>query len=76
MESTRPQNNIFYIDNIKVFLTVLVVLHHAFVTYGAPGGWYYTEKTNSLAGQIIMTFFVSINPVGYSGQILFQKPTA
>ena len=35
---------IFYIDNIKVILTVLVVLHHSAITYGAPGSWYFIHK--------------------------------
>jgi hypothetical protein len=68
---TLPQKKLFYVDNIKVFLTVLVILHHAFVTYGAPGGWYYTEKTASLAGQILMTLFVSINQAFFMGFFFF-----
>lgn len=36
---------IYYLDNLKVLLTGLVVMHHSFVTYGAPGGWYYKEAT-------------------------------
>jgi hypothetical protein len=69
--STAPSKKIFYVDNIKVFLTVLVILHHAVVTYGAPGGWYYTEKTNSLIGQIAMTLFVSINQAFFMGFFFF-----
>jgi peptidoglycan/LPS O-acetylase OafA/YrhL len=33
------KEKIYYIDNLRVLLTALVVLHHSFVTYGAPGGW-------------------------------------
>jgi hypothetical protein len=68
--SLQPKK-LFYIDNIKLFLTVLVVLHHAFVTYGAPGGWYYTEKTSSLVGQILMTLFASINQAFFMGFFFF-----
>src|SRR5438067_1256910 len=71
VNSVNFHKKIFYVDNIKVFLTVLVILHHAFVTYGAPGGWYYTEKTNSLAGQIGMTLFVSINQAFFMGFFFF-----
>ncbi len=32
-----------YIDNIRIFLTAVVILNHLSITYGAPGGWYYNE---------------------------------
>jgi len=41
--TSRPQK-LFYIDNVKIILTILVILHHTFITYGASGGWYYTQK--------------------------------
>lgn len=62
---------IVYIDNLKVALTVLVVLHHAFITYGAPGGWYYSEKTTNAAAQILMTIFVATNQSFFMGFFFF-----
>jgi len=62
---------IVYIDNLKVMLTVLVVLHHAFITYGAPGGWYYAEKTTSVAASIPMTLFVATNQSFFMGFFFF-----
>jgi glucans biosynthesis protein C len=56
-----------YIDNIRVLLTMLVVLHHASVTYGAPGGWYYKEDTGGLATQLPLTVFVSVNQSFFMG---------
>ena len=58
MEQSRDH----YLDNLRVLLTALVILHHAFVCYGAPGGWYYKEPVDehSLAA-ILMTFFVATN---------------
>lgn len=32
-----------YIDNIRILLTAVVILNHLAITYGAPGGWYYSE---------------------------------
>jgi glucan biosynthesis protein C len=32
-----------YIDNIRIALTAIVIIHHLLVSYGAPGGWYYKE---------------------------------
>ncbi len=62
---------IFYIDHLKVVLTILVVLHHAFITYGAPGGWYYKEATTKTAALIPMTLFVSINQAFFMGFFFF-----
>ncbi|TDE15241.1 acyltransferase family protein [Dyadobacter psychrotolerans] len=74
-QSALPgQNNegkIVYIDNLKVLLTALVIVHHALVTYGAPGGWYYYEKTE-LAGAVIpMTMTVSVNQSFFMGFFFF-----
>ncbi len=67
----QQPKKIFYIDYLKVVVTVLVVLHHSFITYGAPGGWYFTQKT-SLAGAIApMTVFVTINQSFFMGFFFF-----
>jgi surface polysaccharide O-acyltransferase-like enzyme len=62
---------IAYIDNLKVVLTVLVVLHHTFITYGAPGSWYYSEKTTHTAALIPMTLFVATNQSFFMGFFFF-----
>lgn len=58
---------LFYIDNIKILLTVLVILHHTAIAYCAPGGWYYTEKTARIAAIIPSTIFVSLNQSFFMG---------
>jgi hypothetical protein len=62
---------ILYIDNLKVLMTVLVILHHAFITYGASGGWYYTQPTTRMAALAPMTMFVSINQSFFMGFFFF-----
>jgi surface polysaccharide O-acyltransferase-like enzyme len=58
---------LFYIDNLKMLLTVLVILHHTAITYGASGGWYYTQKTTHLSALFPMTMFVSLNQSFFMG---------
>jgi surface polysaccharide O-acyltransferase-like enzyme len=70
-DNHKPTDKIIYIDNLKVVLTVLVVLHHAFITYGAPGGWYYSEKTTHVAALVPMTLFVAINQSFFMGFFFF-----
>ena len=65
------KEKIYYIDNLRVLLIVLVVLHHSFITYGAPGGWYYKEPTIHQAALSPMTFFVTINQSFFMGFFFF-----
>jgi hypothetical protein len=68
---TAKSVKIGYVDNLKVVLTVLVILHHAFITYGAPGSWYYNEKTTHQAALIPMTLFVAVNQSFFMGFFFF-----
>jgi glucan biosynthesis protein C len=47
-----------YIDNIRILLTSVVILNHLSITYGAPGGWYYSEFEISKLKLIPMTALV------------------
>ena len=67
----EQQKKIFYIDNLRVILTILVVLHHTFITYGAPGSWYYMQKTTQQAALIPMTMFVAVNQSFFMGFFFF-----
>ena len=58
---------LFYIDNLKIILTVLVILHHTVIAYGAAGGWYYTQKTTLQGALVPMTIFVSLNQSFFMG---------
>lgn len=67
--SAKPK--IAYIDRLKVIMTVLVILHHTFITYGAPGGWYYCQKTTNEIAKIPMTLFVAVNQSFFMGFFFF-----
>jgi surface polysaccharide O-acyltransferase-like enzyme len=67
LTSSEQSSKLFYIDNIKVLLTILVVLHHTFIAYGSSSGWYYTQKTTHIGALVPMTMFVSINQSFFMG---------
>jgi surface polysaccharide O-acyltransferase-like enzyme len=67
----HSKNKIVYIDHLKVGLTMLVVVHHAVITYGGPGGWYYTQKTVLLSALLPMTMFVAVNQAFFMGCFFF-----
>ncbi|MFX0181996.1 MAG: acyltransferase family protein [Candidatus Hodarchaeota archaeon] len=63
--SPSKAKRLHYIDNLRVFLTVLVVLHHTAITYGARGSWYYFatyyEGLNDSFTSILLTIVAAIN---------------
>lgn len=55
---------IFYIDNLRIYLTILVFLHHITMAYGGSGGWILNESTFypiDGATQIVFMLFNAIN---------------
>lgn len=56
-----------YLDHIKIILTILVILHHACVSYGAPGGWYFRQPSHLEGALIAMTVFVATNQSFFMG---------
>ena len=67
----QPKAKINFIDHLKVVITMLVILHHTFIAYGAPGGWYYSQKTMLTGALIPMTVFVSVNQSFFMGFFFF-----
>jgi len=64
--SSKPR--LLYIDNIRILLTILVILHHLAIGYGAPGDNIYVEAGEiSTVSTILMTLFVAINQAFFMG---------
>jgi peptidoglycan/LPS O-acetylase OafA/YrhL len=56
------------IDALRASLTLLVVFHHAAITYGAQGSWFYIEVEPSKApSSIILTLFSAYNQAFFMG---------
>jgi len=62
-----PQRDL-YIDRLRSVMTILVILHHTAITYGAPGGWYWNElHPSGSAASLLLTMFVSTNQAYFMG---------
>mgnify|MGYP001024508321 FL=1 len=63
---------IYYVDNLRVFLTVLVILHHVAMTYGTGGLWYFVDmdQKHTLTSVILATF-ICINQSFFMGLFFF-----
>jgi len=49
-----------FMDNLRVFLTILVVMLHLAITYGSEGSWFYTERPSTELASILLTLFSGI----------------
>ena len=61
---------LYYLDNLKVCLTVLVIMHHAGQAYGDGGGWPYTPSNPAEFMPWIWHFF-STNAAFFMGLYFF-----
>lgn len=52
---------LFHLDNLRVFLTVLVILHHASIAYGGGGDWAVDDPAVDEISPIFLTYFTAVN---------------
>jgi len=58
----------FYIDRLRSVMTVLVILHHTAITYGAIGGWFWHEINFSRTpSSILLVLFCTTNQAYFMG---------
>jgi len=57
-----------YIDRLRTVITALVILHHAAITYGGDGGWFYYEvKHSGSLSSLLLTLFLATNQAYFMG---------
>ena len=56
-----PVTRIYFIDNLKVLLAVLVVLHHAAQPYGPGGGWWIASDPYNILDFVVLGIFMAVN---------------
>jgi len=57
----------YYLDHLKVGLTILVILHHLAIVFGGEGGFVITIPSNNLVISLLLTFFLAINQSYFMG---------
>jgi len=60
-------SRLFFVDHLRVFLTLLVVLHHVAMVYGGIQPFYYLETPTSLLGFLVPMIFVLLNQGWFMG---------
>lgn len=56
-----------FLDRIRAFLTILVVLHHSVIMFGGPGGWYFRYETPEGFEEILFATICSVNQAFFMG---------
>jgi surface polysaccharide O-acyltransferase-like enzyme len=57
-----------FLDQVRVVLTLLVVLHHTAITYGGAGSWYYREAVAKGSLTVtLLTLFCAVNQAYFMG---------
>ena len=57
----KPGSRLFYLDNLRIYLTILVILHHAAIAYGGSGDWALKDPGVDEISPIFLTFFNAVN---------------
>jgi peptidoglycan/LPS O-acetylase OafA/YrhL len=56
------------LDALRASVTLLVLFHHASITYGASGDWYYTEVRGGLdPSSLLLSLFTGFNQAFFMG---------
>jgi len=61
---------LFFVDNIRVLLTILVLLHHLMITYAGTGGWIYKEGRQDFITDALGSWFCGVNQAYFMGLFL------
>jgi peptidoglycan/LPS O-acetylase OafA/YrhL len=64
---TAPTSRIYFLDNLKVLLAVLVVLHHAAQPYGPGGSWWIASDPYNIIDLIVLGIFMAVNASFFMG---------
>jgi glucans biosynthesis protein C len=65
-----PTSRLLFVDNLRVLLTILVLLFHMMIIYAGTGSWAYTEGRQDGATAMIGAWFIASNQAFFMGLFL------
>jgi len=66
-QQTQPRIRTYALDNLRTFLTVLVIFHHAALAYGGTGSFGYRSPYHPPGSSISLTAFNVLNQTYFMG---------
>jgi glucan biosynthesis protein C len=61
---------LLFVDNLRIYLTILVILHHLIIIYSGSGGWIYHEGRQDEITSALGELFTAINHSYFMGLFL------
>ncbi|MHB8110245.1 MAG: acyltransferase family protein [Syntrophorhabdaceae bacterium] len=61
LAAEKSIQRMYYLDNLRLSFTFLVILHHVCLTYTGEQGWYYYDKIEDPFTNLLMTLLMTIN---------------
>jgi len=58
---SKPRTRLFHIDNLRIYLTLLVVVHHAAIAYGGSGSWPVRDPAVDAISPFFLVFLNAVN---------------
>ena len=59
--SANTRKRLYHLDNLRIYLTILVILHHTALAYGGAGVWGVRDPGVDEISPLIFTIFGAIN---------------
>jgi glucan biosynthesis protein C len=66
----KATTRLVFVDNIRVLLTILVILFHLAITYAGTGDWYYMEGREDTLTGALGAWFLAVNQSYFMGLFL------
>ena len=63
----KTTSRFLYMDNVRAFLTIMVLLHHIMIIYAGSGGWIYYDGHQDTATAIVGSIFCAVNQAYFMG---------
>ena len=57
----RKTRRMFYMDNLRLLFTFVVILHHVCLTYAAQSGWYFYEHLYDSFTNLFLNVLMAVN---------------
>ena len=71
MNEVQKPLRLYFVDNIRILLTVVVIMHHTMITYGAMGFWYFIDPHTDEFSSILLSFVTIFDQGFFMGLFFF-----
>jgi glucan biosynthesis protein C len=66
----RAATRLLFVDNLRIYLTILVILHHLIIIYSGAGGWIWHEGRQDEITSALGNWFTAVNHSYFMGLFL------